>query len=326
MEQLGWRFMSVGLAAVLLSGLAGAAAGDAVSDEISIFIDIDVLEGGGGEGGGGTLSSVTSLAIEGGDNFNQTVGWDTPNDTNYYGSMVSPTSILIEMGTTNPGSDPNGWMNSSTLSQPVPGVPVPQAGQHQTVSVGGLIQNTNYYYVAKVTWSNGGSSGVSNIASGMTTADLSAPDPVTNLASVSVTYEGATLMWTAKSDDNSGPGALQACQLYQVKVSKNPITTDAEFAAATEVTGFGTPLSPGSLEVAKLTGFAENTQYHMMVEVRDDANNWSVMGNQMTFTTLINDHESAAAGDGCSGTTGEQPAWMLASAAMAAALLALRRA
>ncbi|HYE95772.1 MAG TPA: M36 family metallopeptidase [Rubricoccaceae bacterium] len=109
-----------------------------------------------------------------------------------------------------------------------------------------------------------------------------APAPVTDLAA---TPDGSfvTLTWTAVGDD----GTTGTADSYDIRYSTaGPITTDAQFDAATQVTGEPDPQEAGTPESFNVTGLAFNTTYHFAMKVADESFNISPLSNPASATTL----------------------------------------
>ncbi|MCY1042634.1 lamin tail domain-containing protein [Corallococcus sp. bb12-1] len=84
------------------------------------------------------------------------------------------------------------------------------------------------------------------------------------LTQTAATETGLTVQWTGVGDDGT-QGTLTAQEL---RYATAPITTDADFAAGTLVTT-GSPVPPGSVQSATLTGLAAGTTYHVALKATD---------------------------------------------------------
>ncbi|XXF76680.1 lamin tail domain-containing protein [Myxococcaceae bacterium GXIMD 01537] len=120
-------------------------------------------------------------------------------------------------------------------------------------------------------------------AQGLTEATSAAFNIVDNVApgavslSVSVTtFTTVALAWTATGDD----GNLGMATSYDLRYSTSPITTDAEFNAASSGSiAMGTPQAPGSAETATVMSLNSVTTYYFALKVGDGAGNWSAMAS-----------------------------------------------
>ena len=113
-----------------------------------------------------------------------------------------------------------------------------------------------------------------------TIVDNTPPAAVTTLAVAATTASSVTLSWIATGDDgNTGTAAS-----YDLRRSTSPITA-ANFDAATQVTGLGTPKAPGSAESFTVSGLNSATTYYFALKVVDDAGNKSDISNVVTATT-----------------------------------------
>jgi hypothetical protein len=80
------------------------------------------------------------------------------------------------------------------------------------------------------------------------------------------TARSVTVTWTAVGDDrDQGRAASQ-----ELRYAAAPITTDAEFDAATRVQGLGAPAVAGSAESFTLTGLQPSRTYHVALRVADN--------------------------------------------------------
>lgn len=95
------------------------------------------------------------------------------------------------------------------------------------------------------------------------------PPAVPSLSAGTSTSNSATVTWTAVGDDGSEGRAVS----QELRYSESPITTDAEFNAATLVTGVGAPAEPGTAESATLTGLRPRRTYHVALRVADNRDN-----------------------------------------------------
>ncbi len=88
------------------------------------------------------------------------------------------------------------------------------------------------------------------------------------LTATASTEDSVTVSWLAVGDD----GDLGRAASQSLRYSLAPIETQAEFNAATPVS-VGAPQEPGTPESAVITGLQPNTNYHVALEVVDDAGN-----------------------------------------------------
>jgi chitodextrinase len=97
-----------------------------------------------------------------------------------------------------------------------------------------------------------------------------------------VTETGVTLAWTAPGDDSLTGQATR----YELRWSRAPINTPAEFALATPVAGVATPQPAGAAESASVTGLTPETAYWFALRTLDEAGNASELSNLAQATTL----------------------------------------
>ncbi|MBN1209916.1 MAG: hypothetical protein JXB05_34010 [Myxococcaceae bacterium] len=98
--------------------------------------------------------------------------------------------------------------------------------------------------------------------------DLSPAAPV--LAATSVSETSVRVTWTAVGDD----GTLGTAASHDLRYASSPITSEAEFAAATPF-ALAAPKAAGASEAAVVTGLTPGLDYHFALKVIDGAGNSS---------------------------------------------------
>lgn len=156
--------------------------------------------------------------------------------------------------------------------------------------LGGVIEATPVDGVATFTnlrLDDEGSSKLLASAPGLTSATSAAIDVVDDvapakpvLAAGASTPDSATVTWTAVGDD----GTFGRATSQQVRFSESPITSDAEFDAATLVSGVGAPAAAGTSESATLTGLLSRHTYHVALKVTDNRGNSARSSSLMVQT------------------------------------------
>ncbi|AKQ64156.1 Bacterial Ig-like domain (Group 1) /fibronectin type III domain protein [Myxococcus hansupus] len=99
------------------------------------------------------------------------------------------------------------------------------------------------------------------------------------LTATASTEDSVTVAWVAVGDD----GDLGRAASQSLRYSLAPILTQADFDAATPVS-VGAPEEPGTPESAVLTGLEPNTNYHVALEVVDNAGNGARSASLMIQT------------------------------------------
>ncbi len=105
--------------------------------------------------------------------------------------------------------------------------------------------------------------------------DTTAPGRVTDLVATPVSADTIRLSWTAVGDD----GTSGAAAAYDVRRSPARILTEADFAAATLLTGEPAPQAAGAAEQMTVTGLAPDTPVYFALKVADEVPNLSVLSN-----------------------------------------------
>ncbi len=111
--------------------------------------------------------------------------------------------------------------------------------------------------------------------------DVTAPADVADLAAGNATSSAVTLTWTAPGDDSS-TGTAAA---YDIRYSNSTIT-EANWDAATQVTGEPTPSAAHSNESMVVSGLSPSTTYYFAIKTADEVPNSSGLSNVASATTL----------------------------------------
>ncbi len=107
------------------------------------------------------------------------------------------------------------------------------------------------------------------------------PAAVTDLRVGALTPVGVTLNWTATGDD----GTTGQAAAYDLRYSTSPIT-DANWAAATQVSGLPFPQPSGGTETFTVAPLQGSTTYYFAIKVQDPAGHISALSNMLSATTL----------------------------------------
>ncbi|MCK6573493.1 S8 family serine peptidase [Myxococcota bacterium] len=153
------------------------------------------------------------------------------------------------------------------------------AGSAESVVVTGLAAERRYHFALTATDDAGNPSALSNGA----TYDTPAVPPaaVADLRLTDREADALTARFTATGDD----GAVGQAAAYDLRWARAPITTDAEFAAATRV---ATPLprAAGAAEAIRVAGLPTGTRLHFAMLVRDDRGATSPRSASVSGDTL----------------------------------------
>ncbi len=137
-------------------------------------------------------------------------------------------------------------------------------------------------------------------------SDRTAPAQVTSLdvETGSATDSSLTLTWIAPGDDaNTGQAAR-----YDLRWSTGDLDEDAEWEAATPVTGLPSPQPAGSIETITVAGLAPDMTYAFALVAEDEAGNRSPRSNVATGTTLMSTYSVIVRPDGTGDFTTVQAA------------------
>ena len=105
--------------------------------------------------------------------------------------------------------------------------------------------------------------------------DSTAPAAVTDLRATPTSSTTIRLDWTATGDD----GSTGLATAYDMRYSTSRIRTDADFTAATPLTGEPVVLSSGLAQTMTVSGLTADTPYWFALKVSDEVPNVSTMSN-----------------------------------------------
>jgi hypothetical protein len=122
------------------------------------------------------------------------------------------------------------------------------------------------------------------------------PAAVTDLGASSVTSTTVVLGWTAPGND----GNFGRAASYDIRYSASTITTDADWASATQVSGEPSPSSAGTIEIFTVSGLTASTTYYFALKTTDYAANTSSISNVASATTsAVSSGGGGGGGGGC---------------------------
>jgi hypothetical protein len=101
------------------------------------------------------------------------------------------------------------------------------------------------------------------------------------LLAPNATPTSVSLSWTAPGDDSTTGTATS----YDIRYSLATIT-DANWNAATQVSGEPTPTAAGTVQNFEVTGLSSSTTYYLAIKSSDEAGNWSGLSNVVAKATL----------------------------------------
>ena len=218
---------------------------------------------------------VTNFNAADSENTQSTLTWTNPADSDL-GEVTIRRSL-------------NSYPTSHTNGTAVYDDAAPGAGAAKQYVDTGLTNGTKYYYAVfskdkTGNWNETVTAGknADTAVPSLVSTDTIAPAAITTLtAHTGTAYGTIQLTWTAVGDDNNTGTATK----YIVKYSKNPITTDAEFNAATTYTQTWTPKAAGGVETYTLTGLdaLAGQLAYFTIKAQDEVPNTGALGN-VAFT------------------------------------------
>jgi hypothetical protein len=195
-----------------------------------------------------------------------TLHWTAPGDDGGAGT-ASQYDIRYSLSNI---TDANYASATQAINEPAPGA----GGSAQSYAITGLQPGTVYYFAIKTADEVPNWSALSNIAIETTSQESNSPSNITNLATSNATGISIRLTWTAPGDDSTSGTASQ----YDIRYSSSPIT-DANWAAATQVTGEPAPLVAGTQQTFTVTGLQSGRTYYFAMKTADEVPNWSGLSN-----------------------------------------------
>ncbi len=197
-----------------------------------------------------------------------TLAWTAPGDDSTSGT-ASEYDIRYS---TAPISNATAWNGAAQISnEPSPST----AGTPESLTVSGLSENQTYYFALKAADELGNWSAMSNVASGSTTPDQTAPGAINDLEATPGPQNGSIdVSWTAPGDD----GMLGTVTLYEIRYAYDSIT-DASWDEAPVWSFAPTPLASGLEQNITLTNLEPGQVYYIGVKAYDDAANASPLSN-----------------------------------------------
>jgi len=181
-----------------------------------------------------------------------TLAWTAPSDEGPTGRPAAydiryAQTYLIE----------HAWMSYDHIISPEPAEP----GATQSVHIGGLDENADYFFGVRSIDGRGNWSYASNVVATNTLAlvDTFPPSPITDLSAESSDVDRVTLIWTAPADP---PGSEKVAQ-YNVYSSFEPITESNP--GQVEAYDSPEPLDPGQTQTVTIHRITPNTKYYFAV-------------------------------------------------------------
>lgn len=150
-----------------------------------------------------------------------------------------------------------------------------EAGQAESLRVGGLSSRTTYQFRIRVADEVPNWSTESNV---VTMDPASPPSRITDLSTMGSTPTSVTLRWTAPGDD----GATTAAAVYDIRYA---VGSSVPWEQMTPVSAPPVPQAPGSTDAFIVDGLVADTGYSFAVQAGDDAANLSPVSNIISGRT-----------------------------------------
>lgn len=210
------------------------------------------------------------------------LSWTATGDD---GGTGTATSYDVRYRTGGPVTSSNWSTSTQATGEPAPAA----AGATENFTVSGLVSGTTYYFAVRAGDETPNWSPISNSPGTTTTADVTAPAAVSNLAATGPTNTTVTLTWTAPGDNNASGTATT----YDIRYSTAAINA-GNWDSATQASGEPSPQAAGGSESYTVTGLNANTTYYFAIKTADEATNWSGLSN-VPSTSTTNVDETAPA-------------------------------
>lgn len=222
------------------------------------------------------VSSATSSSL--------TLEWTAPGDDSATGT-ASQYELRYSTSAINSGN-----FSSATL---VAGMSSPQAaGTAESFEVTGLNSNSAYYFAIITADEIPNWSTISNVTSGTTTDETTAPSVIADLTAQNAAETAIELTWTAPGDDGNTGQATE----YEIRYSLTVIN-DGNWSSAIPVASQPTPAVAGSAETYLVTDLSSATIYYFAIKTADEVPNWSGLSNLVSLSTGADQTPPAAIGD-----------------------------
>jgi len=213
------------------------------------------------------LSEATPSSIK--------LSWTAPGDDGNLGQAAAydirySTTLITEAN----------WSEADRFSTDM--VPA-SAGTEESITVDGIMADTEYYFAIKTADESSNISAISNVPSLNTLPplDVTPPAAIIDLNSSDVSTDSVTLDWTAPGDDGSEGVATS----YEIRYSLSLIN-DTNWSSATEFTSGPEPLAVGTAETVIISSLEPATRYYFAIKTSDEVPNQSGISNVIDVLTL----------------------------------------
>ncbi|MDG0810117.1 fibronectin type III domain-containing protein [Cohnella rhizosphaerae] len=219
--------------------------------------------------------TIANLSASGTTWKSTNLSWTAPGDDGTTGTAASYdiryyTSSITE----------NNWNDAVQLTnEPAPA----PAGTTHTLAVTGLPAGTALYFAMRTFDETSNASALSNVVLVTTAAnDPTPPAAIADLAAVNPGPRSVQLTWTAPGND----GTAGMAEGYEVRYATSPITTEAQWSAATQAEDELAQKSPGQTMKYQVNQLQTGVTYYFAVKTYDDGGNYGGLSNPVSATTV----------------------------------------
>ncbi|SFA82425.1 Fibronectin type III domain-containing protein [Cohnella sp. OV330] len=226
--------------------------------------------------------TIANLSASGTTWKSTNLSWTAPGDDSTTG-----TAAFYDIRYYTSSISENNWNDAVQLTnEPAPAI----AGTTQTLAVTGLPAGTALFFAIRTFDEASNASALSNVVPVTTAAnDPTPPAAIADLQAVHPGARSVQLTWTAPGND----GNAGMAEGYDVRYSTSPITTEAQWNAATQAEDELAQKSPGSTMKYQVNQLQTGVTYYFAVKTYDDGGNYGGLSNPVSAATAAPTPDSA---------------------------------
>jgi hypothetical protein len=235
-----------------------------LSNVVSSAAQPDTIPPGRVEDLAGTIGSPTSVALS----------WTMPGDDGFTGSATR-----YEIRVSSEAIDESTWENARSIdSLPAP----PPGGAMASFLVGGLANDSTYYFALRAADNALNWSPVSNVAVAGPLIDDVPPSRVVNLGGAPIGGMTVRIRWSAPGDD----GCDGAASAYEIRFASTPISEET-WSTAVLVPNTLVPAQCGEEETLTFDVSSDTTLFFIALRSLDDHGNISPISNVIAIDLTL---------------------------------------